>query len=96
MPAKVTQSGLLKKYGGRIDAAVKKYADAEPNYGFQRLPGGITNGIAQLVECGFGKVEQGKANARYIKEHYIDKGKLGRASGFYKYDTAAQVRAHTK
>ncbi len=38
--------------------------------------------------------EQARANARYLKEHYIDQGKLGQASGegFYKYDTAPQVR----
>jgi 3-hydroxyacyl-CoA dehydrogenase len=35
--------------------------------------------------------EESQANARYLKEHYIDQGKLGRASGegFYQYDTAA-------
>lgn len=42
--------------------------------------------------------EQARANARYLKEHYIDQGKMGQASGegFYKYDTPPQVRVRTQ
>ena len=43
---------------------------------------------------------QARANARYLKEHYIDQGKLGQASGegFYKYGTrtGAHVRTQSK
>lgn len=47
-------------------------------------------GLTTIYNIAAARDEQGKANARYIKEHYLDKGKLGRASGegFYKYEPA--------
>ncbi len=35
--------------------------------------------------------EESRANARYLKEHYLDRGKLGRATGegFHKCDSVA-------
>jgi 3-hydroxybutyryl-CoA dehydrogenase len=47
-------------------------------------------GLATVYNIDAAGDEESRANARYLKEHYIDKGKLGRASGegFYQYDTA--------
>lgn len=57
-------------------------------------------GLNTAYNIGAAGDEQGRANARFLKEHYIDQGKLGQASGegFYKYDTAPQVsgRAQSK
>ena len=63
MPPTVKKSGLMAKYGANLDKAVKTHAGDETNFGFQRLPAGINNGIAKLVECTFGVVDQGKTNA---------------------------------
>lgn len=63
MPVQKQQSPLMKKYGAKLAQAVAAHANDEPDYGFQRLPGGITGGIAQLKECGFGQVAAGKQNA---------------------------------
>lgn len=62
--ASVTQkSGLFAKYGASLDQAVKAHGNDATDYGPQRLPPGITNGIAKLVVCKFDKVAAGKTNA---------------------------------
>lgn len=53
MPVQTAKSSLLAKYGQRIDKAAKEHARDETRYGFQRLPGNISGGVARLVECGF-------------------------------------------
>lgn len=63
MPPTKTQSKLMAKYGNKIAVAAAKHANDEIDWGFQRLPGGIANGIAKLKECGFGVVAAGKTNA---------------------------------
>ena len=57
MPPTVQKSGLFEKYKGNLDKSVKAHAQDETSYGFQRLPGGINNGVAKLVECKFAQVE---------------------------------------
>ena len=59
MPAQTGQNNFLAKVGNRLDAAVKAHANDETDYGFQRLPGGISNGVAKLTECGFFEYKQG-------------------------------------
>lgn len=57
-----TQSGgggLFKKYGARIDGAVKKALGKEVSYGFQAIPGGIKNGVAQLTSMAFEQYKEG-------------------------------------
>lgn len=63
MPPVTKQSGLFAKYGKKLADTINKHKDDPVDFGFQRLPPGIDNGVAQLVECMFGIVEEGKQNA---------------------------------
>lgn len=60
MPAQTSQSKLKAKFGNRLDAFVKEHANDEPDYGFVRLPSGITNGVAQLTNLYLDEYKEGK------------------------------------
>lgn len=98
-PGYVINSLLVPFLQAALSLVVNGVADPETIDKTWRITTRAPEGPLQLVDiAGLNTVfniaaandEQGKANARYIKEHYIDQGKLGRASGegFYKYDTA--------
>jgi 3-hydroxybutyryl-CoA dehydrogenase len=97
-PGYVINSLLVPFLQAAMSLVVNGVADPETIDKTWRITTRAPDGPLQMVDiAGLNTVyniaaasdEQGKANARYIKEHYIDKGKLGRASGegFYKYDS---------
>jgi hypothetical protein len=65
MAMQVAQSGLARKYGGRLDQAVKAHANDETEYGFQQLPAGIRNGVAKLTKCYFDQYKTGDNKGEY-------------------------------
>lgn len=62
MPVQKTTSSLLVKYGSRLTQAAEKFKESEPEIVGGDLPAGI-NGIAQLKECRFAVVKEGKKSA---------------------------------
>lgn len=65
MPAKQQRSGLMAKYGNRLGQIVQSHAADAVDYGFQRLPPGITNGIAKLTDCYFAQYKSGNMKDEY-------------------------------
>lgn len=51
MPAQTKTVTLKGKHGAKAVTAAKEGASTPINYGFQRIPGGIANGIAKVKEC---------------------------------------------
>lgn len=65
MPAQKAKSGLMAKYGAKLDKAVQDHAADPIDYGYQRLPGGILGGIARLDKCYFDIYKDGKNKGEY-------------------------------
>lgn len=61
MAATKGTSGLLAKMGSKLKGAWNKHRTKEVEYNqFTELPGGIVDGVAQLVEAKFDKYKEGK------------------------------------
>ncbi len=58
MPVTKTTS-VLAKLGNRLNKSITGHAKDETDYGIIRIPGGISGGIAQLVEARFGEFQKG-------------------------------------
>lgn len=67
MPVSKAKSSVFAKYGKGIDQMVTKHANDPTEYGPDRLPPGINNGVAQLIECRFEVIPQGKQNAGEVQ-----------------------------
>ena len=106
-PGYVINSLLVPFLTAAQSLVVNGVADPETIDQTWRIATGAPTGPLQILDIvglntayniGAAGDEQARANARYLKEHYIDHGKLGQASGegFYKYDTTPQVRGRAQ
>jgi hypothetical protein len=59
MAAQQQQSDFAASMGNTLDAAIKKHAKNDTNYGFVRLPPGINNGVAKLQKLYFAQFKSG-------------------------------------
>lgn len=67
MPGVKAKSGLSGRLGGKLHESVTTHREDETVYGGGGgLPGGIENGIAQIVECKFGIYEKGDYKGEYF------------------------------
>jgi hypothetical protein len=67
MPGVKSKSGLSGRLGGKLNEAVVAHREDETTFGGGGgLPGGIENGIAQVVECKFGTYEKGDNKGEYF------------------------------
>jgi 3-hydroxybutyryl-CoA dehydrogenase len=102
-PGYIVNSLLVPLLQAAQTLAVKGIAEPETIDNAWRIATGAPTGPFEVLDvvglttayniAAAGDV-QSRANARYLKDNYIDKGKLGRASGegFYRYDTAMTAR----
>ena len=67
MAKQTLKSGLVGKLGAKLSKAVEAHKGDETKFsgGGGDLPGGIENGIAQLVLCKFGVYEKGEFEGEY-------------------------------